>query len=266
MSIKNVGDIQNFEYTGTVARYEVPISGKYRVKLWGAQGNRSNVQSGSNGGLGGYTQGEINLKQGDIIFVAIGNGGNAITNLAMFNGGGSVAQSDDGEYEGGSGGGATHVALRGGTLSELSGAVETIIAVAGGGGGSGAGSVSFNGGTGGGLNAGNGVGNDAYGGLGGTQETGYTFGIGASVASPYSGGAGGGGYFGGFAGRNYNGASGGGGGSGYIGQLENATTENGVRSGVGRAELQLIEVGSPVYLGTVAIDRIYLGSEQIDFQ
>lgn len=98
----------DFDYTGTQQEWTVPLSGKYKIEAWGAQG-------ASNGGKGGYTSGEIELNQGDKLTIQVG-GQNG------YNGGGSGSAS---------GGGASDVRLNGTDIN------KRLLSASGGGGGSG---------------------------------------------------------------------------------------------------------------------------------
>ena len=135
-----------FEYTGDVQVFTAPYSGKYQLEVWGAQGGSSD--NGSNisaeGGYGGYSTGEITLKQGDILYVVVGNTpatkvgrtGTADVYTGGYNGGGSIGSGSN-SYFCAAGGGATHIAFTNtqrGVLSDQD--PSDVIIVAGGGGGS----------------------------------------------------------------------------------------------------------------------------------
>ena len=63
-----------FAYTGQIQQFTVPVSGRYKLEAWGAQG-------AEDGGVGSYSVGEVELTQGDVLYIAVG-GQNG------FNGGG----------------------------------------------------------------------------------------------------------------------------------------------------------------------------------
>lgn len=111
--------IIDFKYTGDCKPWSVPLDGEYQVELWGAQG------SGTNGGSGAYTSGNITLKKGEVLYVCVGNGGG--TNTTNFNGGGS------GKY---AGGGATDIRLSYNNNALNFDSTKTRIMVAAGGGAS----------------------------------------------------------------------------------------------------------------------------------
>ena len=239
-----------FIYTGSVQTFTAPSATIYKLEVWGAQGGRGMVTAqpdpDSPGGLGGYSMGEKTLSSNTILYVAIGGkGADGVLGQNVSGGwnGGGNASWDGSQSElsgktgesGAGGGGATHIATVSGVLSSLSSKKSSILIVAGGGGG---GNGWYSGGAGGGLTGETGKG-QIDGGSGGTQTSGYAFGLGQSgVGTGNSNGVsgGGGGWYGGFT----NESSGkecntGGGGSGYIGGVSNGSTTNGIQSGHGKA-------------------------------
>ena len=205
-------NINNMYSTSGEQIFTVPVTGTYKLEVWGAQGG------GTNGGYGAYSVGSIKLNKDQKLYINVG--GNTSTGTGGYNGGGSVVENVYG------GGGATHIATVSGLLSTLSSKTSNILIVAGGGGEG----NSYAGGGGGGISGVNGVGDDK--GTGGTQTAGGTsvasgsggsmgggtgaFGIGGT-GDWYSEslGGGGGGYYGGGSGGG-NGGNGGGGGSTYF--------------------------------------------------
>lgn len=239
----DVGSKEEFFYSNSEQTFIAPLSGKYKLEAWGAQGG--NVSGGSNGGTvtgvvggyGGYSNGTIYLNEGDRIYINIGGQGvsncvastgqTLVTCAGGYNGGGKAKTADTYGYVG-SGGGATHIAKVSGLLSTLETKKESILIVAGGGGGAmyynynSAGAKCY-GGAGGGESGTSGykntVGTNSS--VAGTQTTGAGFGIGQEKSSPtgYNHFAGGGaGYYGGMV-ASSDGSAGAGaaGGSGYIG-------------------------------------------------
>ena len=236
---------QSFGYTGGVQTFTVPATGTYKLEVWGAQGGTIN-SSYENGGLGGYSYGNVLLTAGQTLHVVIGGKGGA--SAGGYNGGGSGYDAIGG------GGGATHIATATGVLSALSSNKSSVLIVAGGGG---AGRYDwstyaiYSGGSGGGTTGGNGV-NASYGNslaTGGTQSAGgadsagntYSgFGYGSSGQNSYEyPGGGGGGYYGGGGGHTqfYHSAAGG---SGYIGGVTGGSMQNGVQSGNGYATITFV--------------------------
>ena len=238
---------ENFAYTGSEQIFISNLSGTYKLEVWGASGGEATSYNGVEvlpGGYGGYSVGEYYLNQGDKLYINVG--GKGVDNYLPesgegvvaggYNGGGTAtgyAQSPEvNNVISGSGGGASHIALRSGLLSTFDSNRDDLIMVAGGGGG--ASSHRYNnaeniwrgtGGNGGGFNSTVGL---EYGrnktGTYATQTTGGcgynnnsvylcgTFGTGANATTGTSCGGGGGGYYGGGVSQ-HGGTSGG---SGYI--------------------------------------------------
>ena len=213
----------DFEYTGEEGTYVVPQDGTYELETWGAQGGTA-VDS-CDGGYGGYSYGQVELKKGDILYINVGGVGTCNVSSSSkggYNGGGDALSRNN--YKMCSGGGATHIATKSGLLKTLSNSTDSILIVSGSGGGSGStgSSCSSKGGSGGGISGTVPKNNCSDCGTrsGGTQTSGGRsrfgtggFGFGAGSTTSYSVG-GGSGFYGG-AGDTYEwGATGG---SGYIG-------------------------------------------------
>ncbi len=250
-----VTTVNNYAYTGGMQSYTVPVTGTYKLEVWGAQGGSV---SGAAGGYGGYAVGNKSLTAGQVLYIGVGgqntdfNGGSSYnaSNICVTTGMCDTARG---------GGGGSHIGL---TNTQISGtAVSNLLIVAGGGGGGiwteyGGRYWYGAGGTGGGTNGGAGSasgseGNYSYvAGGGGTQSSAGSMatwdgwppirtpsyglgGIGSATIWQSVGGGGGGGLYGGGAG--YNG--GGGGGSGYIGGVTGGSMSNGQRSGNGYARI-----------------------------
>ena len=213
-----------FDYTGTQETLTIPLTGNYKLEVWGAQGGNS--AESNTGGYGGYSVGTVKLKKNDILYITVGGGGNAST--PGYNGGGSKSNNTS-NY----GGGATHIATKEGLLSALSDSVNKILIVAGGGGGTDTWrSNAYGGHAGGFIGSSGSITTDTtrkYA-KGGTQEAGGegyftssykatagTFGQGGKATQGWGSGAGGGFYGGGGGGAGGDFCAGGGGGSGYIG-------------------------------------------------
>ncbi|MCT4688027.1 glycine-rich protein, partial [Vallitalea sp.] len=178
------GERKTFRYNGSNYIYNVPINGKYKLEVWGAEGGNGS------GGKGGYSYGEINLSKGENLYIYPG-GSNG------WNGGGSGHGRSNQV-----GGGASDIRTHGHSLTDR-------IIVAGGGGGHGG---NGHGGYGGGITGGSG--GDGYGspGSGGSQSYGGNGGSnGGSNGSLGYGGSN----------NSGSGSGGGGGGSGYIGGVSN---------------------------------------------
>ena len=234
-----VGDEFPYNYTGGIQQFEASCPGKYKLEVWGGEGQRGtgNIYQ-ANGGYGGYSAGEFVVSSSQTLYIAVGGGsGNT------YNGGGVSTA------EGGNGGGATHIATTNrGVLSNYKDYSGEVLIVAGGGGGGGASHIAgiapqHNGGTGGGQNGG--TQSDSCGSTSvGTQTSGYAFGQGGSTSSYWLGGGGGGGWYGGDGGGNANGGCGGSGGSGHINSsfVTSLSETNGVRAGNGYAKITVISL------------------------
>jgi hypothetical protein len=230
-----------FDYTGGVQTYTVPVTGTYKLEVWGAEGGYNTTSL--NGGKGGYSFGNIKLNGSQIIYIQVGGSGNIGNG---YNGGG-LGQAI--------GGGATHMSTSSGLLNTMSTNTTNILIVAGGGGGA---TDGYVGGDGGGISGSDGVGvhpNASTTGKGGTQTfggsggTSTNYGIAASggfgyggsgVTSNESGPGGGGGWYGG-GGTPVGGGAGGG--SGHLSQsFISGTTDmqNGIRFGNGYARITFI--------------------------
>ena len=56
--------------------YVVPVTGEYRLEVWGAQGGgHSNIL----GGYGGYSKGSITLTKGTTLYINVGGEGSSMT-------------------------------------------------------------------------------------------------------------------------------------------------------------------------------------------
>ena len=252
---------QNYGYTGGMQSYTVPITGTYKLQVWGAAGgNHGSIT----GGLGGYSYGNKSLTAGTTIYIGVGQ--QPSTANGGYNGGGNsngaTGDENNNSYTRG-GGGATHIGSQNAILKSTSSG--NVYIVAGGGGGSG---ETNNGGAGGGSSGS--AGGGTWSGKGGTQTAGGAGGNGAPSgaygqgaapvplsmpecgwdASRYWAGGGGGGWYGGGAGdwsttcwepsNAPSRSGGGGGGSGYIGGVSSGSTTAGQRSGSGYATISFV--------------------------
>lgn len=183
----------DYDYIGDVQEFSVPVSGTYKVELWGAQG-------GNDGGNGAYTSGTIKLSKGVNIYTYVGGSGSANSaGIAQdiqggYNGGGLTRGQDCCNRVFGAGGGATDVRISDGASDDFNSLKSRIMVAAGGGGrfsddsdGSGYGSADgeSKGGSGGGLTgiSGSGYYSDYCYGLGALQTSGGK--IGSSSTSVY---------------------------------------------------------------------------------
>jgi hypothetical protein len=241
---------RTFSYTRTVQTYIVPVTGTYKLEVWGAQGGGLNqTETSSCAGYGGYAYGNIKINKGQTLYICVGGSGTVATvsdglSGGGYNGGGNGHRNSAGNA-GYGGGGATHISTISGVLSSLASNTSSVIIVAGGGGGADdPGGDDGSGGNGGGNIGGNAKnGGVEVSGTGGTQTSGYSFGQGGpSMNSGADQGGGGGGWYGGYGASAIN-QMGGGGGSGHISSnLISGTTgmTNGVRTGNGYAKITFI--------------------------
>ncbi|HBP13405.1 MAG TPA: hypothetical protein DD613_05005 [Firmicutes bacterium] len=184
--------VYNFDYNGTngsdgsVQEFTAPVSGKYVLEVWGAQGGIAS--STYIGGYGGYSTGIVSLTKGEKLYIVVGGKGTNNSTLETipggYNGGGNGSGSANLVYSS-SGGGATHIGKASGLLNTLSNNISDIIIVAGGGGGTSfqTGPYSGNGGSGGGYIGNNGTNtqSDYVYGSGGSQTAGGSSGGGSKV-------------------------------------------------------------------------------------
>ena len=266
----------------------VPLTGNYKLEVWGAQGG------GTTGGYGGYSKGVVSLTKGDVLYMVVG--GKGTSTVGGYNGGGNASGGTTNNY-GGAGGGATHIAKSSGLLSTFSNNTSSILIVAGGGGGAagwvGNNTVYSDGGSGGGYQGNSGIAgkNSVSSGSyteagGGSQSSGGTaavgteangnagsFGQGATSGNRMYGGGGGGFYGGGGGGGSYYISLSGGGGSGYIGNslltdkymyCYNCTTSNDTNTKtVSTTNASATPTANYAKSGSGAVKITYVGSASI---
>ena len=247
------GSEYTFGYTGDKQVFTVPKTGIYKLETWGAQGGYQYIYGGDyslkddldKSFSAGYSTGLVKLNKSEKIYIYVGGaggdndysrGGSAEGASGGYNGGGDGGNSNFLEdFPGGAGGGgATHIAMKEGLLSELGDSVDSILIASGGSGGYSLYQLNYTSlGAGGGFEGNASVGSNegySFNILGGTQSSGYAFGLGqtaidsvANVATSHAQSGrsgGGGGFYGGYAFQSngvYSACRPGGGGSGYIG-------------------------------------------------
>ena len=228
VSAVEIGDEFIFSYTGNPQEFVVPIQGKYKLEVWGAEGGGDHLQQYLGpSGKGGYSTGVVELKSSEKLYVYVGGKGSFCqggycTIQGGYNGGGSGWKrtgASDTTNPVASGGGATDIRFIPGEWNNATSLLSRLI-VAGGGGGGGV-DQGEPGGHGGGLE---GILVNAESGRGGTQTTGWSFGAGFSanadtinyINTTYGGNGGGGGWYGGFYTAGASKWEGAGGGSGFI--------------------------------------------------
>ena len=214
---KNSGMVDNFSYTGNYQVFIAPITGNYRVQLWGAGGGKAmcNASSCGNPGYGGYTSGVLKMTQGEKYYIYVGGKGTdgvvGADSAGGYNGGGLGTWDNADDETSGGGGGATDIRLESGSWNNSTGLASRIM-VAGGGGGA---SYTYQAGHAGGLTGLTGSNSSA---TPGSQTTGYSFGKGqdgSGTADSDGVGGAGSGYWGGKTSTEF-GMSSGTGGSSFI--------------------------------------------------
>lgn len=238
--------VYNFDYTGAVQQFVAPISGSYKLEVWGAGSGIPLLQGGQNVGSighGGYSSGTVSLVKGDAVYVSVGGRGqDAIIGQAAggWNGGGNgdwdridEERSDNSSEATAGGGGATSMqrTFRGdGQLKNYETQKDTdVLIVAGGAGSTMSGHAESSirpdgGGTSGIAGTYEKTSGSKTLPIPGTQTSGYAFGQGGSAEHKYHNselGAGGGGWYGGGAAIDTGGCTyvDGAGGSGHIGAM-----------------------------------------------
>lgn len=231
LKVYQVGDIFvcnspiDFKYTGDAQTFTAPLTGNYKVELWGAEGGFGSStfvgvqlinQGIFQGGKGAYAVGYISLTKNTPLYVHVGGKGfdhpkglNSVVE-AGYNGGGTGANdSVNRDTFGGAGGGATDIRLISGAWNDSTG-LKSRIMVAGGGGGGAIVRTNHiydsnircgNGTMAGGLSINGTISNYSSGYLTPAavgQTTGNAFGVGGNgFVGDEAGGGGGGGYYGG---------------------------------------------------------------------
>lgn len=132
-----VGQVNEFAFIEPTTDDSTPYysfkaekSGSYKLETWGAQGG------GTLGGYGAYSIGSISLNKGEVLYVYVGGQGGSnstTTNVGGYNGGGYSGNMNASDSYGG--GGATHIALESGLLTNFSNKLDKLLIVSAGGGG-----------------------------------------------------------------------------------------------------------------------------------
>ncbi len=129
----------NFEFEEKQQEFVTPITGEYRIELWGAAGNYYPNNMKDEVGKGAYTAGTIRLEEDQKLFIYTGKNatdeGNFYT--AAFNAGSTAKgkdRTDEYGHNSSSGGGATDVRLVSGEWNNTASLRSRIMVAAGGGG------------------------------------------------------------------------------------------------------------------------------------
>lgn len=130
-----------FKCVGRVQQFVVPKTGVYKLEVWGAQGGTAlgATYTGGVGGKGGYSSGEVELTEGEILYIIVGqegksgskgseNGYGGNGGFGAAGSGGSSGMSSN--VSGGAGGGGLT-----GFFSSRTYSSSTALIIAGGGGG-----------------------------------------------------------------------------------------------------------------------------------
>lgn len=233
--VNTLGANATFSYTGGEQVFIAPVSGYYKLEVWGASGGLLNQkidnnttrvaynQQGANlPGLGGYSYGTYYLQANRSVYVYVGGAGQGDQfggDRPSYNGGGKTYQNS---WHSTGGGGMTHISTTQNPVDGSKALADTnyqwnpagTLIVAGGGGGTD--DLIVNDGFGG-YGGGEKGGNTNFPGTGAEQD-GYKYNT-QGVGENYNGdaddcGGGGGGWYGGASSHNHNGGAGGG--SGYV--------------------------------------------------
>lgn len=135
LEVKAASSEWNFSYTGDIQEFTAPYTGKYYFNLYGASGGGA---TSFLGGAGSHVSGYYNLKQGQKIYIGIGQEG-TINGSATYGGGGTGGNGT------GAGGGATYVVtelINNGLLENYKENESSLISIAAGGGGKGSNQVN----------------------------------------------------------------------------------------------------------------------------
>ena len=167
--------IYEYPYTGSYQEFIVPVSGRYLLETWGAEGGSFNATY--KGGKGAYAKGVLILEQGQVLYIFVGGRGTAGIGLTEggYNGGGDSSGRTVQLTP--SGGGATDIRIKinnTGDWNDPNSLLSRFLVAAGGGSGAWNGSSGGSGGVGGALTGGNGTSNynSSLAGKGATQTAG----------------------------------------------------------------------------------------------
>jgi hypothetical protein len=131
IDLEAVGTVIDTGAVGNTEPYTIPISGTYRLEVWGAKGGGNGGPGSLQGGNGGYATGAVYLTKGDVLHLYAGGAGTSSSTVVPggFNGGGKNSIYR-GYGDTGTGGGASDIRVAGDTFYHR-------VIVAGGGGGAG---------------------------------------------------------------------------------------------------------------------------------
>ena len=134
----------DFDFKEKAQEFVTPVTGSYKIELWGAAGNYYPSNMKDEVGKGAYTAGTIKLDEGQKLYVYTGKNATDEGTFysASFNAGSVTAgrifdakgTPDEGYHNSSSGGGATDVRLVNGNWDDATGLRSRIMVAAGGGG------------------------------------------------------------------------------------------------------------------------------------
>lgn len=101
--------VANFNYTGAVQSFTIPLYGTSKLECWGAQGGSTSISASYTGGLGGYSYGNSFFSQDKNLYIYVGGAGVGATDMYQslaggYNGGGNVTGDNTVNHYTGSGG------------------------------------------------------------------------------------------------------------------------------------------------------------------
>ena len=75
VNITNIAVVKEFNYTGEMQTFIVPEDGKYKIEVYGSQGETglSSYLIRGSGGRGGYSAGDLELEKGTELYIFVGN-------------------------------------------------------------------------------------------------------------------------------------------------------------------------------------------------
>jgi hypothetical protein len=271
---------QDFNYTGAIQTYTIPVSGVYQIVALGADGGTG---VGASGGSGVSITGNVLLSAGTVVDIVVGGAGKTGIFGSKFGGGGGggafiyVPSALQPLLVAGGGGGAGYVGGNGGAGQTGTSGQDGFSNIFGSGGAGGTGGSGGQGGSVGPNNGGGGAGwlgngTDGAGNVGGFQGSGgggfgpptFAGGIGATDgfnrADGGFGGGGGGGFEGGGGGGGYSGGGGGisgssagGGGGSYLDASFTDVTFGLNGTGNGSVNFSLVQGSAVPEPGTFAL-------------
>ena len=116
------GDVWDYYFTGGMQQATIG-PGTYFLQVWGAQGGNDTPVTDRPGGTGGYSEGFVTFATETTVFIAVGGQGGPASATGGWNGGGAVTSGN-----GRTGGGASHMSLTTGLLSNPAVRTDALLA------------------------------------------------------------------------------------------------------------------------------------------